>query len=207
MTNTKIYLRTSTEEQNPQNQLKDCLSLYKKEWGEYEVIEEKQSAFRDKKERKKFEKLKKDIMKRRVKRLIVWDLDRIYRNRKRLIAFFALCKVYECNVFSYRQSWLNQFNKYPKPWNEILYDFMLQIMGWIAEEESNKKSERVQAAYKSHRGKKWGRPATHTNKKKVIIDLWKNDLSYREISKKAGLSIGKISEIINEHKNVHKNKE
>ena len=40
-----IYLRTSTAEQNPQNQLKDCKSICK--W-EYEVVEEKQSAFKDK---------------------------------------------------------------------------------------------------------------------------------------------------------------
>jgi len=42
---TVIYLRTSTQEQNPLNQLRDCKTLVS---GDYEVVEEKQSAFKDK---------------------------------------------------------------------------------------------------------------------------------------------------------------
>jgi len=30
-----------------------------------------------------------------------------------------------------------------------MFDMMLQIMGWLAEEESKKKSERVKIAYKN----------------------------------------------------------
>ena len=54
---TIIYLRTSTEDQNPQNQLSDCKTLVK--W-DYKVVEEKQSAFRDKK-RPLFDSLRKEI--------------------------------------------------------------------------------------------------------------------------------------------------
>ena len=52
-----IYLRTSTEEQNPLNQLKDCKTICKEP---YEVVEEKQSAFKDK-DRLKFEDIKRRI--------------------------------------------------------------------------------------------------------------------------------------------------
>ena len=41
--NNIIYLRTSTDEQNPENQLKDCLSINK--YGSYIVIEDKQTAY------------------------------------------------------------------------------------------------------------------------------------------------------------------
>ena len=46
MKQTIIYLRTSTEEQNPENQLKDCLFI--NNFGEFVLFEEKQSAFKDK---------------------------------------------------------------------------------------------------------------------------------------------------------------
>ena len=38
---TIIYIRTSTDEQNPRNQLKDCKSLTNEN---FEIFEEKQSA-------------------------------------------------------------------------------------------------------------------------------------------------------------------
>ena len=50
-----IHIRTSTEDQNPENQLKDCLSIYKEEWGEYKLFEEKQSAWKDNVTREVFE--------------------------------------------------------------------------------------------------------------------------------------------------------
>jgi len=60
-----IYLRTSTEEQNPQNQLNDCLSLagltlQNSDKSKVKVFEEKQSAWKDK-ERPVFESIKKEI--------------------------------------------------------------------------------------------------------------------------------------------------
>ena len=53
--NTIIYLRTSTEEQNPENQLKDCLSINK--YGEYELFQEQQSAWKDDLKRIEFNKI------------------------------------------------------------------------------------------------------------------------------------------------------
>lgn len=171
-----IYLRTSTEEQNPKNQLRDCKTLIK---GDYEVVEERQSAFRDK-DRVKFETIKSRIKKGEVDELICWDLDRLFRNRKKLIEFFQYCKLYKCNINSFRQQWLKQFNEMPQPFNEIMHDLMLQIMGWIAEEESIKKSERVKIAFKNST-KKWGRkPLTNVDKR--IIEFHKQGKTLREIA-------------------------
>jgi len=190
-----IYLRTSTEEQNPENQLRDCKTLINNE--EFEVLSEKQSAYKEK-ERPIFESIRKRISKGEINELIVWDLDRIYRNRKKLTQFFEFCKLYSCKVNSFRQQWLNQLNQIPEPFNEIMHSLMLQIMGWLAEEESQKKSDRVKIAFKNHKGKKWGRPLVHTNKKKIVLLLRKNNKSIRAISKETGLSVGKVSEIIKE---------
>ena len=172
-----IYLRTSTEEQNPQNQLRDCKTLVKED---YEVIEEKQSAFKDK-DRPKFEGIKERIKKKGISKLICWDLDRLFRNRKKLIEFFEFCKIYNCKIDSYRQQWLNELNSMPEPFNEIMHTLMIQIMGWLAEEESKKRSDRVKIAHKNSK-KKWGRKPLQNIEDKVI-ELYKQGKTLREIAK------------------------
>ena len=190
MKQTIIYIRTSTEEQTPELQLNDCEALTNKlSLNDCQVISEQQSAFRDI-ARDKFESIREAIKKQEVKTLICWDLDRLYRNRQKLIEFFEFCKIYHCKIYSARQDWLESLNKMPEPFNEIMFNFMLSIMGWLAEEESSKKSMRVKNAVrketgitKSYKGNKWGR-----KKKKVdvdlILELHKQNLSSYEIAKK-----------------------
>src|SRR6056297_1857670 len=200
-----IYLRVSTQEQNPENQKQDCLSICKSE--NPEIILEKQSAFKDK-DRPKFESIKDQIKQGKVSELIVWDLDRIYRNRKKLIEFFKFCKYYHCKVNSSRQQWLNKFNDIPEPFNEIMFDMMLQIMGWLSEEESIKKSERVKIAYKNRKGK-WGRKPLSKKTKQEVLELYRKGMSrlsirdsityYDKNRHKRNLSIGAVHKIIKEN--------
>ena len=206
---TIIYIRTSTEEQAPENQIRYCEKLSK---GEYKLFEDKQSAFKDK-DREGFENAKKLIKSGKIKHFIAWDLDRIYRNRKKLKQFFAFCKLYKCQIHSFNQQWLEQLNEIPEPFNEIMHDLMLNLMGWLAEDESKKKSDRVKLAVrkkegqptKSYKGNKWGRKAMHTNKIKRIEELRKQGFSYRKIAEQEKISIGKISQIFSVHKYISKN--
>lgn len=131
-----IYIRTSTKDQNPENQLKDCLSINK--YGDYEKIEDKQSAWNDHKEREGFEHLKQLIKTNKIEHLIVWDFDRIYRNRIRFKEFLTFLKAYKIQLHSFRQEWFEDLHKIPSPWNDIVYDLMINIYGHIAEEESKK---------------------------------------------------------------------
>lgn len=173
-----IYIRTSTTEQNPELQLRDCKSI--NQYGKPEIISEQQSAYKDK-DRPKFETVKKQIKQGKIDHLIVWDLDRIYRNRKKLIEFFQFCKIYSCKIHSFRQQWLENLNQIQAPFNEIMYDLMLQIMGWLAEEESKKKSDRARIAYQG-RSKKWGRkPISRTIENKVM-NLHAEGKTLREIA-------------------------
>jgi len=187
MKQTYIYIRTSTEEQNPQLQLNDCISINK--YGEYEVVEEKQSAWNDK-DRQKFEEIRKLIKQRKIKHLICWDLDRLYRNRIKLIAFFKLCKLYGCKIHSFRQEWLEQLNDMPEPFGEMVHDMMIQIMGWMGEDDSKKKSDRIKSAVrkkegkptKSYKGNTWGRKGLSKNTKKEILEQHRIGKSIREIA-------------------------
>jgi len=199
-----MYIRTSTEEQTPALQIKDCSDLAS---GSFKIYQDKQSAWKDNKERESFERLKKDIKKGDIKELIVWDLDRLYRNRKKLIEFFEYCRIFGCSVQSYRQQWLSNLNKIQPPFNEIMFDLMLQIMGWLAEEESIKKSERVKLAVSkrdgithSKYGNKWGRKTISTYKLNQIHNMYKSDLSLRQIAKQVGVSKSVVHKTLREFK-------
>jgi DNA invertase Pin-like site-specific DNA recombinase len=185
---TIIYIRTSTEEQNPENQLKECLSINK--FGEHRLIEDKGSAWKDDDMREGFKEVIKEIKKGEVKDLIVWDWDRIYRNRKKLKAFFELCKVFKCRIHSYRQSWSEVINTIPEPFNEIMMEFLISMFGYLAQDESDKKSMRVRAAMRtkedgvySYKGNKWGRKELSTQAVNKILELRKEGKSMRDIQK------------------------
>jgi DNA invertase Pin-like site-specific DNA recombinase len=207
MIKTAMYIRTSTTEQEPQTQIKDCKTLILDK--ECVLYEDQQSAWKEDKDRLSFNKLKKDIKKGSVDKLVVWDLDRIYRDRIKLIQFFTYCKNYKCSIYSYRQSWLNELNDIVPPFNEIMHDLMLNIMGWIAEEESTKKSDRVKKAVvkngnvtMSYKGNKWGRKSTSTqkiNKIKEILESTKCAISISEIAKLVGVSRATLYNLVSKN--------
>ena len=121
--------------------------------------------------------------------MICWDLDRLYRNRKKLIEFFELCKMYNCQIHSYRQDWLEQLYKIPEPFNEIMHTLMLNLMGWLGEDESKKRSDRISRAVrkkdgitKSYKGNKWGRRRKPINEE-YILELYKQGYSTYQIAK------------------------
>lgn len=184
-----IYLRTSTIIQNPENQLNDNEELANRLNLECEVLSEQESAFKDE-DRPVFEGICARIKSLEVKNLIVWDVDRLYRNRKNLVLFFQFCKTYGCKVHSFRQSWLEDINRMPEPWNEIVFELMLQIFGWIAEDESRKKGQRVKNAVRkkdgvttSYKGSKWGRKGLNLKVIHQVEELYHQNNSIRDISK------------------------
>ena len=206
---TIIYNRTSTEDQNPENQLRDCESIRPKDqktdtFIDYSLFEERQSAWRDS-QRPEFDKIRKLIRLRKVKDLIVWDLDRLYRNRKKLVAFFEYCKIYKCTIHSFRQKWLEDINNIPEPFGEMVHRLMIDLMGYFGEDESNKKSDRVKAAVRrkknitvSYKGNRWGRKPISTFKRNLIKELSKGNKTIRQIAEEVKLSKSVVHKTIQE---------
>jgi DNA invertase Pin-like site-specific DNA recombinase len=183
-----ILIRTSTEDQDPENQLEACQAINR--YGSAQIFREQQSAFKEK-ERPILESIIKLIKARQVSHLIVWDLDRIHRNRRKLIEFFELCKMFGCQIISVRQSWLGDLQQIPAPFDEIVHTLMISIMGWMAEDESKKKGERVKLALRkkdgvtvSRKGNVWGRRSLPEKARLEIIQLKQRNptLSIREIA-------------------------
>jgi DNA invertase Pin-like site-specific DNA recombinase len=199
-----IYTRTSTEEQTPENQLKEC-SEFAQNRG-YEVIEvltEKISAF-SKIDRPNYEKVKEMARKGEIKAVIVWALDRWVRNRDTLLEDVTILRNYGCKIHSVKESWLEAIN-IEGSLGRTIQEFLLGLIGSIAEMESQRKSERVKIAFKNHKGKRWGRPKIHTNKIKIVKDLQEQGLSYNQIKEKTGLSLGSISKFLGVSKKQGKN--
>jgi DNA invertase Pin-like site-specific DNA recombinase len=202
-----VYIRTSTEEQEPENQIREIETISGKD---YTLFQDKQSAWKDDKERQDFEKLRTKIKEHQVKDLFVWDWDRLFRNRKKLKEFFQFCTIYKCHIHSFRQGFFETFYKIPSPFDEIMQELFLNLLGWMAEDESTKKSSRVKAAVRkkegeitmSYKGNKWGRKSLSTQKKNKIRELLEIEpkLSLRDISLQSGASLGSVHKTIQEIK-------
>jgi DNA invertase Pin-like site-specific DNA recombinase len=208
-----IFIRTSTTEQTPELQLNDIVKTF--ELTDYIIIEEQDSAYKENSKRIEFEKLKKLIWGNKVSELYVWDLDRLFRNRNRLIEFLKMCKHTKTSLFSYNQQWLQAIQNIQAPFNEIMFDLMIQIMGWLAEDESKKKSNRVKMAVVktddkptvSYKGNRWGRKPLSKQVVNKIMELHKAGYSIRQIARQVNIydsnkngrpiSIGAV------HKTIH----
>lgn len=200
-----VYIRTSTEDQHPENQIKEIETI---SGPDYMLFQDKQSAWKDNKEREEFERLKKKIRASNSGDLYVWDWDRLFRNRKRLKEFFQFCSMFKCRIHSFRQSFFESFYKIPEPFDEIMQELFLNLLGWMAEDESTKKSARVKAAVRrvpgkptrSHKGNKWGRKSISTQKKNKVLELAAIEpkLKLREISEQSGVSLGAVHKTIKE---------
>ena len=210
--NNWVYIRTSTEDQHPENQIKEIETISGKD---YDLFQDKQSAWKDNKEREEFEKLRKTIKISKGGDLYIWDWDRLFRNRKKLKEFFQFCAVYKCRVHSFRQKFFESFYEIPAPFDEIMQELFLNLLGWLAEDESTKKSGRVKAAVRrapgkptrSYKGNKWGRKSISTQKKNKILDLatMTPKLTIREISEQSGASVGAVHKTIKESRSQKAN--
>jgi DNA invertase Pin-like site-specific DNA recombinase len=183
-----VYIRTSTKEQTPELQLRDILPMIT---GEHKVFSEKISAYKENVKRPVFDEVLKLIESGKVTHLYAWDLDRLYRNRLKLKALFQTCKDNGTIIRTFNQKWLDDINNIPIPFNDIVFEMLINVMGWIGEDESKKKSGRIKNAVvrkegdftKSYKGNKWGRKPIPEWVIRAVYLLNINGKSLREISK------------------------
>lgn len=207
MTDKAVYIRVSTGEQTAESQLPNIETMSGKD---YKLYIDKTSAWKDTVKRVQFDKLQADIRAGRIKDVYVWDLDRLYRNRRKCLDTLRGWVRIGCKFHSYRQAFLEDLNKMPAPWNEMVSDMLLHMLAWNAQEESEKKSDRVKIAHKQF-GKevKWGRHpidcscgTLDKNGKKhngqginidqALLDIAEG-LSFRDVGKKHNISLGSLT--------------
>lgn len=157
-----VYLRTSTQEQHPENQLPE-IKTYCQTHGHdiVGVYQEQDSAWRSGRQ-VVLRRLLEDCQDGRpFDMLIVWSLDRLSRQGiASILNLITMLRLYGVRVVSLKETWMETDG----PMQELL----LAVFGWAAQYESRIKSERTLAGLARARaeGKQLGRPAGSKDKQK-----------------------------------------
>ena len=208
-----IYIRTSTKEQYPEKQLEEC-RIFAKNRG-YHIIEEdieQLSAFKEDVIRPLYEIIKSKAYSGEIQAVIVWALDRWVRNRDTLLEDVTYLRGCGVKLHSVKEEWLEAIN-IEGSLGKTIQEFLLGLIGSLAEMESQRKSERVKMAYESYKKeeriyKKWGRKSLPDRVVDEVLAFKKEGKSIRWISQnvfyydknnnKKNLAIGSVHKIISQ---------
>lgn len=199
-----VYLRTSTFDQDPELQKSECLQLAATRGYEvYGVFTEQLSGYKDI-QRPKYDEVKELARQGRISAVIVWGLDRWIRNRDSLLQDITLLKQYNVKLHTVKDSWVEAVN-IEGPIGRTIQDFLLGLLGSIAEEESRTRSLRVKAAHANHTGH-WGRKSLPQSVGDEILLKHNQGLTLRQIAtttcyydgnrNKRRLSLGAVHKVI-----------
>lgn len=197
MTKAAIYIRVSTDEQNPKNELEGCMQLCKTRGWEIEGIYEDKgiSAYKDKGKQVNKQILMEKARKGEIKHIVVWSIDRWTRKGGiELLTELNILLSYGCQLHSVKEQWLDELN-IPGEIGIHVRNFLTGIVGWMAKLESIKISERVKASIAFKKAKKEGkvgRPTIEEKKgNKIIKEIIRlrdeEGLSFAKIAKKLGI--------------------
>jgi len=205
-----IYVRTSSKEQFPENQIEPCKAFALSRGYEIQGIYiEKLSGFKDV-DRPNYNLVKDKAFKGEIKAVIVWALDRWVRNRETLLEDVTTLRQYGCKLHSVQESWLEAIN-IDGSLGKTIQEFLLGLVGSLGEMESQRKSERIKIAYdkvklENRSYKKWGRKNLPDRVIKEVLELHHKGITQRNISKQItyydkhgnlkNISLGKVNEII-----------
>ena len=120
--------------------------------------------------------------------VMAWDVSRLSRSLKDLVQ--TLEELHHCNIDLYlHQQAIDTTTPAGKA--------MFQMCGVFAEFERSILSERVKAGLTRAReeGKVLGRPIKFANVKKILEDKV-NGMTYRQLSAKHGISVGKVHKVL-----------
>lgn len=195
------YLRVSTDGQgqDEKDQRPDIESIIRDKAG-VEWVYERGSAWKDDlKNRPEFARILERIKNHEVSALYIWDIDRLFRKKLKIKEVFELCKAHGCTIFSYRQQFLNVLDNMQLPdgfgWlRDIQKQTFIEMLAYIAEEESQKKSDRIRKAFLSGKHKDWGRPQVKFNERRAYHLLFNETpvWSLDKVAKELGVSKGTI---------------
>lgn len=207
-----IYLRVSTEEQTEESQLPEC-ERFCQEKG-YRVIaflkDHAKSAYKNIK-RPEYDKVMGMVKNREIDHIVVWAIDRwTRRGPAELKSSVGYLTAYNVQLHSVKDRWIDNINL-PGSMGELIRDFFFGLMAWMAEAESERRSERVLSSEKFQKAKRKGTVGRKELSEEVINEILKkldDGRSYRQIhnevtykikfGKVKHVSIGKVSEIANQ---------
>ena len=161
MTKAAIWLRVSTGEQHVENQLPDLQAWAERRgWEVARTYTVAESAFRGA-HQKHLTEVYADAQHGHFTILLVWALDRLSREGPQaILEIVNRMDKAGCQVYSYHETWTEVAGS--------MRELLLAIVGWIAREESERRSQRTKAGMARARagGKMMGRPKGALDRRK-----------------------------------------
>ena len=179
-----IYGRVSTTEQTSDNQINFLQEIVNRNgWELVQIyVDEGISGTKGRDKRPEFDRLCKDMVRRKFNRILVWDISRLGRSLQHLVEFLNEVQSVNCHLYIH-QSGLDTSTPSGR--------MMFQMVGVFSEFERSMISERVKLGLKrvKSKGTKLGRPNSLNQSKIQTIYRLKNEgKSFSEISNEVGVS-------------------
>jgi len=181
-----IYIRVSTSKQTAKSQLAPCRKFCDEQ--KYDIVndyvDEDKSAYHNVR-RPAYEEVKRLVKERKIQHIVVWAIDRwCRRGAKELRATLVFLEMYNVKLHSVKENWIEQLQNLPGGIDEIVIPLIYDILGWIAQKESERRSDRVKTSERYQKALdkgKVGRPGIPESVKLKIISLLKEGKSYSYI--------------------------
>ena len=178
-----IYSRVSTKEQDTENQMKLLKEIIGKnhDWDLVDVyVDNGVSGSKGRDKRVQFDRLIKDMIRRKFDRILVWDISRLGRSLQHLVEFLNEVNSIGCNLYIH-QSGLDTSTPSGK--------MMFQMIGVFSEFEREMISERVKLGLEKVKSK-----GIRLGRRKTISD---NTINEMKKLKTLGFSLSEISQRFN----------
>ena len=189
-----IYGRVSTSDQTTDNQiykLKEIIEI--NGWDQVDVyVDEGISGTKGRDKRPEFDRMCKDMVRRKFNRILVWDVSRLGRSLQHLVEFLNDVNSLGINLYIH-QSGLDTSTPSGR--------MMFQMVGVFSEFERSMISERVKLGLQrvQKQGRRLGRPKTVTGElRDKVCHLLDQGRSYNFINRELGTPKSTISRIKNE---------
>ena len=178
-----IYARVSTTDQTTENQILKLRTIVEKnDWELTEIyVDEGISGAKGRDKRPEFNRLCKDMVRRKFDRILVWDVSRLGRSLQHLVEFLNEALTTRTDLYVH-QSGLDTSTPSGR--------MMFQIIGVFSEFERTIISERVRAGLHraQSKGKVLGRPPLPENVREAIRGLRAEGKSLSQIGAQYNLS-------------------
>lgn len=187
-----IYGRVSTNDQTTENQLIKLREIVKLNGWELvgEYVDEGISGSKGRDKRPQFDKLCKDMVRRKFNRVMVWDVSRLGRSLQHLVEFLNDVQSVGCNLYIH-QSGLDTSTPSGR--------MMFQMVGVFSEFERSMISERVKLGLNrvKVKGKELGRPIKVDERfVEKVKRLWGEGMTLDQIREKVDLSRSTIYRVV-----------
>ena len=186
-----IYGRVSTSEQTTDNQINFLQEIVSRNGWELvqTYVDEGISGTKGRDKRPEFDRLCKDMVRRKFNRILVWDISRLGRSLQHLVEFLNEVQSVNCHLYIH-QSGLDTSTPSGR--------MMFQMVGVFSEFERSMISERVKLGLTRVRSKgtKLGRPTKIDEETKVKIwSLIDTGKSLSEVSRLLQISKMSVSRV------------